>query len=147
VATLWGGGLVEKLSHAAKTQIVCSTLPCSNLVPSSLENFVKNLTMFEVSSKEENRLSDSSRKELSWPAAATLIAAMLGAAATSIALAMAPASQPEPAAVNHFVTSREIGEVKARLEAIEDSSRQLRIELRSDIKELRELVQQVLKQR
>ncbi len=92
-------------------------------------------------------MTDSLRKELSWPAAATLIAAMLGAAATSIALAMAPSSQVEISAGNRYATSREVGEVKARLEAIEDSSRQMRTELRSDIKELRELVQQVLKQR
>ncbi len=92
-------------------------------------------------------MSDSARKELSWPAAATLIAAMVGAAATSIALAIAPVSNSEPAVENRYATSREIGEVKARLEAIEDSSRQMRVELRSDIKELRELVQQVLKRR
>jgi len=91
-------------------------------------------------------LSDSSRKELSWPAAATLIAAMVGAAATSIALAIAPSSQMETSAENRYATSREIGEVQARLEAIEDSSRQMRVELRSDIKELRELVRQILKQ-
>jgi len=89
-------------------------------------------------------LTDSSRKELSWPAAATLITAMIGVAATSVALAIAPSSSSK---INRYATSREIGEVQARLEAIEDSSRQMRVELRSDIKELRELVQQVLKQR
>jgi len=103
--------------------------------------------VFVPNNEEVKKLSDSSRKELSWPAAATLIAAMLGAAATSIALAIAPASSIEPTVENRYATSREIGEVKARLEAIEASSRQLRVELRSDIKELRELVQQVLKRR
>ena len=87
------------------------------------------------------------RRELSWPAAATIIAAMIGAAATSIALAIAPASSSESSAQNRYATSREVGEVKARLDAIENSSRQMRLELRSDIKELRDLVQQVLKQR
>jgi len=91
-------------------------------------------------------LTDSPHKELSWPAAATLIAAMIGVAATSVALAIAPSSSETPAG-NRYATSREIGEVQARLEAIEDSSRQMRVELRSDIKELRELVQQVLKRR
>jgi len=89
-------------------------------------------------------LTDSPRKELSWPAAATLITAMIGVAATSVALAISPSSQ-EISAGNHYVTSREVGEIQARLEAIENSSRQMRVELRSDIKELRELVQQFLK--
>lgn len=92
-------------------------------------------------------MSISSRRELSWPAAATLIAAMIGAAATSIALAIAPASQLELSSERRYATSREVGEVKARLDAIEDSSRQMRVELRSDIKEVRELLQQVLKRR
>jgi len=96
---------------------------------------------------EVKRLSDSSRKELSWPAAATLIAAMVGAAATSIALAIAPAQQIETSVEHRYATSREIGEVQARLAAIENSSRQMRVELRSDIKELRDILQQVLKQR
>jgi len=91
-------------------------------------------------------LTDSPRKEMSWPAAATLITAMIGVAATSVALAIAPSSSEIPAG-NRYATSREIGEVQARLEAIEGSSRQMRVELRSDIKELRELVQQVLKRR
>ena len=92
-------------------------------------------------------MSDTSRKQLSWPAASTLIAAMLGAAATSIALAISPAPPSDQTAGKLDATSREIGEVKARLTAIENSSRQLRVEIRSDIKELRELMQQVLKQR
>jgi len=71
---------------------------------------------------------------------------MIGVAATSVALAIAPSSS-ENSAGNRYATSREIGEVQARLEAMEDSSRQMRVELRSDIKELRELVQQVLKRR
>ena len=91
-------------------------------------------------------MAESLRKGLTWPAAATLIAAIIGAVATSLALAMASSSQPKMPAEVRYATSREIGEVKARLAALEDSSRQLRVELRSDIKEVRELVQQVLKQ-
>jgi len=87
------------------------------------------------------------RRELSWPAATTLITAMIGAAATTIALAVAPLSQVNSSGEDCYATSREIGEVKARLEAIEKSSRQTRTELRSDLRELRALIQQVLKQR
>ena len=58
---------------------------------------------------------------------------------------MRPSAQLEVASEKRYATSREVGEVKARLDAIEDSSRQMRSELRSDIKELRELVQQILK--
>ena len=71
---------------------------------------------------------------------------MIGAAATSIALAMSPSSPTESPAGDHYATSREIGEVKARLAALEASTRQMRSELRSDIKELRDVVQQVLNQ-
>lgn len=44
-----------------------------------------------------------------------------------------------------YVSAREIGEVKARLMAIEESQRQMRTELRGDIQELRTLAQQLLK--
>ncbi len=75
-----------------------------------------------------------------------MIAAMIGAAATSIAWAIVPGASADEAAGIRYATSREVGEVKARLEAIEHSSRQLRTELRGDIRELRELTQQLLKQ-
>jgi hypothetical protein len=45
----------------------------------------------------------------------------------------------------HFTSAREIGEVKARLTALEVSTQQLRSELRSDLKELRELVGELVK--
>ena len=80
-------------------------------------------------------------KELGWPAAATIIAAMIGAVAASIALAIAPSEGLDSASTNRIATAREIGEVKARLEAIEIASRQMRRELRDDIKELRKLIQ------
>lgn len=86
-------------------------------------------------------MSSASRKELGWPAAATIIAAMIGAVAASIALAIAPSGNPDSASTNQFASAREIGEVKARLEAIEIASRQMRLELRDDIKELRKLIQ------
>ncbi len=82
-----------------------------------------------------------SQKELGWPAAATIIAAMIGAVAASIALAMAPGGDSETTSTSRIATAREIGEVKARLEAIEIASRQMRLELRDDIKELRKLIQ------
>ena len=88
-------------------------------------------------------MTRTSQKELSWPAAATIIAAMIGAAAASIALAMAPNGNADSDSTsnNRIAIAREIGEVKARLEAIEIASRQMRIELRDDIKELRKLMQ------
>ncbi|MCG8451380.1 MAG: hypothetical protein MI725_17580 [Pirellulales bacterium] len=91
-------------------------------------------------------MSNPQRKELGWPAAATLIAAMIGAVVTSIALAIAPTVPVENGPSNRYATAREIGEVKARLAALEESSRQLRVELRGDIKEVRDLMQQLLKQ-
>jgi len=91
-------------------------------------------------------LSNPRKIELGWPAAATMIAAMIGAAATSITWAIAPASPADGAAEIRYATSREIGEVKARLDAIEHSSRQMRTELRADIKELRELTQRLINQ-
>jgi len=60
---------------------------------------------------------------------------MIGAAAASLALAIAPRDHPV-----EFATSREIGEVNARLTALERSTQELRAELRSDIRELREVV-------
>jgi len=90
-------------------------------------------------------LSSASQKELGWPAAATIIAAMIGAAAASIALAIAPIAPSDLIATNRFASAREIGEVKARLEGIEAASRQMREELRDDIKELRILIQASLK--
>jgi len=89
-------------------------------------------------------LSSATQKELGWPAAATIIAAMIGAVAASIALAIAPIASPDLSATNHFASAREIGEVKARLEGIEAASRQMREELRDDIKELRKLIQVAL---
>ena len=83
-------------------------------------------------------------RQLNWPAAATLISAIIGGVATSIALAISPGSQIEFSAANRYATSREMGEVKARLEAIEVSNQQMRTELRSDVKELRELIRQLL---
>jgi len=88
-------------------------------------------------------LNGVDRKALSWPAAATLIAAMIGAAVTTFALALSP-SQERGHVGGRYATSREIGEVEARLEALEASSRQMRTELRSDIKDLRALLQQLL---
>ncbi len=84
------------------------------------------------------------RKALGWPAAATLIAAMIGAAVTTFALAISPSEQRSHANGGRYATSREIGEVEARLEALEVSSRQMRTELRGDIKDLRTLLQQLL---
>ena len=86
------------------------------------------------------------RREMGWPAAATLITAMVGAAATTVAWAIVPAEQLQHAASVEYVSTREIGEIKARLSAIEESSRQMRSELRSDIKDLRDLMRQLLKQ-
>jgi hypothetical protein len=91
-------------------------------------------------------VKDDSRPKMGWPAAATLITAVVGAAATTVACAMAPGEQMSRAASVEYVSSREIGEIKARLSAIEKSNSQLRTELRSDIKDLRELVRQLLKQ-
>lgn len=91
-------------------------------------------------------MSEENRKPLSWPAAATIIAALLGVAAASLALAISPSGEPVTAD-SHFATAREIGEVKARLTALEQSTQQLRSELRSDLKELRELVGELVKQK
>jgi hypothetical protein len=90
------------------------------------------------------RTTDRTRRELGWPAAATLITALVGAAVTTVAWAIVPPEHAPHAA--EYVSAREIGEVQARLAAIEESHRQMRAELRGDIHELRTLVQQLLKQ-
>jgi hypothetical protein len=78
-------------------------------------------------------------RQLGWPAAATLITAMVGAAAAALAMGIEkPLEQGFDE--TRYASAREIGEVKARLTAIEASTQQLRVELRSDIKELRELL-------
>ncbi len=84
---------------------------------------------------------------MSWPAAATLIAALVGAAATTIALAMSPQREEAPSNGQRYATAREIGDVKARLGSLEQSTHEMRAELRSDIKELRDLIRQLIKQR
>ena len=89
---------------------------------------------------------ETSRPRMGWPAAATLITAVVGAAATTVAWAIAPGEPAQRAAAVEFISVREIGEIKARLSAIEESNSQLRTELRSDIKDLRDLVRQLLKQ-
>jgi len=92
-------------------------------------------------------LSNPPRKELGWPAAATLIAAMIGAAATSIALAIAPPTTEGVSANNRTATAREIGEVKARLKSLEEISRRMQAEIREDIKDLRVLIQSSMQRR
>jgi len=82
---------------------------------------------------------------MGWPAATTLITAIVGAAVTTVAWAIVPEEPIARAAPSEVVSSREIGEIKARLTAIEESTRQMRVELRSELKEVRQLVQQLLK--
>lgn len=86
------------------------------------------------------------RRELSWPAAATLITAILGAVATTVALSAEPLEDFASKNARDYVSTREIGEVQARLAAIEKGNQQMRAELRSEIKEVRDLVRQLLKQ-
>ena len=81
---------------------------------------------------------------MGWPAAVTLIAAIVGAAATTLAWAVVPSDQLDRNAQQGIVSARELGEVKARLTALEDSNRLLRTELRNDIKEVREMVRQLI---
>ena len=83
---------------------------------------------------------------MSWPAAATLIAAMVGAAATTIALAMSPQHSDATSNGHRYATAREIGDVKARLGSLEQSTQEMRVELRTDIKELRDLITQLINQ-
>ncbi len=90
-------------------------------------------------------MTNNMNAQLNWPAAATMISAMIGAAAASWALATAPAEKGVVADGDRYASAREIGEVKARLTAIELSNQQLRRELRSDIRELRDLLAEVVK--
>lgn len=98
-------------------------------------------------SSEEQQMAKPMRREMGWPAAVTLIAAILGAAATTLTWAVVPANQALPLSPQNTATVRELGEVKARLTALEESSRQMRAELRSDIKEVRDIVRQLMKER
>ena len=91
-------------------------------------------------------MSSTPRKELGWPAAATIITAMIGAVAASVAVAISPDVPELPAPADRYASAREIGEVKARLEAIEIAGRQMRQELRDDIKDLRQLIQASLRE-
>ncbi len=86
------------------------------------------------------------RRELSWPAAATLITAILGAVATTVASPSEPEEDFATRNARDYVSTREIGEVQARLAAIEIGNQRMRTELRSEIKEVRDLVRQLLKQ-
>ena len=97
-------------------------------------------------SEQKTQSSDIVRREMGWPAAATLITAFFSAAATTVAWAIVPPETARYSGFADFVSTREIGEVKARLEAIEQSTRQMRTELRGDIKDIRDLVRQLLKQ-
>ncbi len=87
----------------------------------------------------ENIMNNYTRKQLGWPAAATLIAALVGVVSATLALTPAQPGE-EPATAHRYASAREIGEVKASLAALERSTDQLRTELRSDIRELREIV-------
>ncbi|MCG8451237.1 MAG: hypothetical protein MI725_16845 [Pirellulales bacterium] len=97
-------------------------------------------------SEQKTQNKDVPRREMGWPAAATLITAFFSAAATTVAWAIVPPETARQSDSVDFVSTREIGEVKARLEAIEESTRQMRTELRSEIKDVRDLVRQLLKQ-
>ena len=96
--------------------------------------------------QQDEQRGNSARRDLGWPAAATLITGIVGAAVTSLAWAVVPESPSIRPTTQTVVSVREIGEMKARLMAIEESSNVLRAELRSDIKEVREMVQQLLKE-
>lgn len=90
-------------------------------------------------------MSEVIQRQLGWPAAATLIAAIVGAAAASLAVDHDPRLHNAPLNEPRYASAREIGEVKARLAAIELSTQQLRTELRSDIKEVRDLLGELVK--
>ncbi len=90
-------------------------------------------------------MSEVTQRQLGWPAAATLIAAIVGAAAASFAVDRAAPQQVPVVDEDRFASGREIAEVKARLTAIEVSTQQLRAELRSDLKEVRELLGRLVK--
>ena len=83
---------------------------------------------------------------MGWPAATTLITAIVGAAVTTVAWAIVPVEQADSVVERDTVSTREIGEIKARLTAIEQSNREMRSELRSEIRDLRDLVRQILKE-
>ena len=85
------------------------------------------------------------RKTLSWPAAATLIASVVALMTVVVGVTDSGCIDPRNGNVARYATAREIGEVKARLEALEQSSREMRSELRTDIKDLRDLIQQTLR--
>ena len=87
------------------------------------------------------------RRELTWPAAATLITAILGAVATTVAWPAVPEEDFASKNARDYVSTGEIGEVQARLVAIEKGNQQMRAELRGEIKEVRDLVRQLLKER
>lgn len=95
----------------------------------------------------EQQNSKDNHRELSWPVAATLITAILGAVATTVALPAEPEETFASKNSRDFVSTREIGEVKARLVAIEKGNQQMRAELRGEIKEVRDLVRQLLNKR
>lgn len=78
-------------------------------------------------------------RQLGWPAAATLIASLVGAATASLALALAPFH--DEGDQSSFASGREIAEVKARLAGIEAAQQ----ELRTDVREVRDLVHQLLR--
>ena len=98
-----------------------------------------------MSSRDSQEFGSPTRN-LGWPAAATLITAILGAALTTVAWAIVPDADVAEARASDFVSTREIGEVKARLAAIEETNRQMRVELRAEIKDVRDLLRQLLKQ-
>jgi hypothetical protein len=83
-------------------------------------------------------------RQLGWPAAATLIAAIVGAAAATFAVGVGDA--PGEFDEVRYASGREIAEVKARLTAIEVSTQQMRTELRADIQEVRELLGELVKE-
>jgi hypothetical protein len=92
-------------------------------------------------------MSETPQRQLGWPAAATLIGAMVSAAAASLAVGVDAPHTEQLGDESHYASAREIGEVKARLTAIEVSTQQLRVELRSDIKEVRELLGELVKRK
>jgi hypothetical protein len=87
------------------------------------------------------------QRQLGWPAAATLIAALIGAAAAALAVGIDSPDKSHVLDESRYASAREISDVKARLAAIEVSTQQLRTELRSDIKEVRDLLGQLVGER
>lgn len=83
------------------------------------------------------------QRQLGWPAAATLIAAIVGAAAAT--WTVGASNSPGEFDEVRYASGREIAEVKARLTAIEVSTQQLRTELRADIKEVRKLLGELVR--